>query len=717
MSVTQEIKNRLDIVDVVSDYGVQLRKSGRSYAGFCPFHPNTKTPAFYVFPESQTWRCFGACAEGGDVFTFVMKKNGWDFKEALADLARKAGVELEERRPQDPSRQAAEERLYGLLNAAADYYHQLLLHAPQAEAARRYVDGRALTEETVAAFRLGFSLDAWDAARSHFTGQGYREEELVRAGLLTEHEERKTTYDRFRGRLMFPIRDLDGRVVGFGARTLDPDGIPKYLNSPQTALFDKSHLIYGLDMARRYIREAREVVIVEGYMDAIQAWQAGFRNVVAQMGTALTEPQLRTLQRFSKRFILALDADAAGAKATLRGLQLARETLDRELDVGFNARGLQQLETRLKVDVRVVTLPPGNDPDKIIRADPTQWPRLLAEAKSVVEYVIGVLAAELDPADAKAKAGLARQVLPLINDIGDEVEREHYLSLLSRTLSIPVETLRREQAQMRALLGKKRPPGIRTAATDDRPPGMLTATPSKGGRDAMKSGSSSVVRGPSSAAAPAEPEFGPLDAGPPPDMDEPDYGPEAGGFTPLRGASRPGRHSAVLEAHFLRNILEQPGALTRVNAYLRGHRQPEVAPNDFSRADDRAIFAAADDRTLAGPSVASIDELCDSLGAVLAERVHTLLALPPTPETKLDKLPETLTLSVLDWRLEKLKEVTAQVKGQIESAGRELPVDERTELYRHLDAMAAEMLRIHQAKNAQSAVGRRRAEEAARRSR
>jgi DNA primase len=699
MSVTQEIKNRLDIVDVVSDYGVQLRKSGRSYAGFCPFHPNTKTPAFYVFPESQTWRCFGACAEGGDVFSFVMKKNGWDFKEALADLARKAGVELEERRPVDPGRQAAEDRLFGLLNTAADYYHQLLLHAPQAEAARRYVDGRALTGETVAAFRLGFSLDSWDAARTHFTGQGYREDELVRAGLLTEHEERKTTYDRFRGRLMFPIRDLDGRVVGFGARTLDPDGIPKYLNSPQTELFDKSHLIYGLDMAKRHIREAREVVIVEGYMDAIQAWQAGFRNVVAQMGTALTEPQLRALQRYSKRFILALDADAAGAKATLRGLQLARETLERELDVGFNARGLQQLETRLKVDIRVVTLPPGNDPDKIIRADPTRWPKLLAEAKSVVEYVIGVLEAEMDPTDAKAKAALARQVLPLINDIGDEVEREHYLVLLGRTLGIPVETLRREQAQLRAQVRARPRPaaGPGKSVADGRPQaaaGPGGGPPAVAGRD-----------------RPPEPDFGP------PDFEAAAYGPTTGGFTPLRGASRPGRHAIALEAHFLRNVLEQPGALTRVNAYLRKAHQREVAPNDFTRAEDRVVFAAAEARSLAGPTVASISELCDSLDAVLAERVRTLLALSPTPETKLDKLPETLTLSVLDWRLEKLKEVTAQVKGQIESSAAELPDDERTELYRHLDAMAAEMLRIHQAKNALSALGRRRAEEAAKRGR
>ena len=255
MSVTEEIKSRLDIVDVVSEY-VQLRKSGRNYAGFCPFHNNTRTPAFYVSPEKQTWRCFGACAEGGDIFSFVMKKEGWEFKEALEHLAQRAGVKLERRKPKrhDPG----EDRLADLLDAAADYFHQLLLYAPQAEAARRYVEGRGLGEKTLAAFRIGFSLNSWDACRTHFNAQGYSDQELLEAGLLTENEEKQRKYDRFRNRLMFAIQDINGRVVGFGARTLEKDGIPKYLNSPQTTFFDKSKLLYGLDKAKRQIRDARQ---------------------------------------------------------------------------------------------------------------------------------------------------------------------------------------------------------------------------------------------------------------------------------------------------------------------------------------------------------------------------------------------------------------------------------------------------------------------------
>ncbi len=191
-------------------------------------------------------------------------------------------------------------------------------------------------------------------------------------------------YDRFRNRLMIPIRDVDGRVVGFGARTLEKDGIPKYLNSPQTQLFDKGRLLYGLDTAKRAIREAREVVIVEGYMDVMQGWQAGYRNMVAQMGTALTGDQLRLLKRYTKRFILALDADAAGINATMRSLQVARDTLDREFETRFDARGLVQHEGRLQADIHIVTLPEGYDPDKILRTDPDQWPELLAQAQPVV---------------------------------------------------------------------------------------------------------------------------------------------------------------------------------------------------------------------------------------------------------------------------------------------------------------------------------------------
>lgn len=675
MTDTQEIKNRLDLVDVVQDYGVQLRKSGRNYAGFCPFHANTRTPAFYVFPESQTWRCFGACAEGGDVFSFVMKKNGWDFKETLVDLARRAGVALEETRPKDAAHEAVGERQVALLDAASNYYHQLLLHAPQAEAARRYVSERGLNDDTVAAFRLGFALDSWDAVRTHFTGQGYSEEDLLAVGLLTEHEERHTRYDRFRGRFMIPIRDLDGRVAGFGARTLDPDGIPKYLNSPQTALFDKGHLIFNLDMARRHIREAREVVLVEGYLDVMTAWQHGFRNVVAQMGTALTETQLRLLQKHSKRFVLALDPDAAGAKATLRSLQLARETLDRELDVRFDARGLVQLEGRLRADIRVVTLPAGQDPDKLIRTDPAAWPRLLAEARPVVDYVIEVVAAELEPGDAKGKSAAATQVLPLINDIADPVERDHYFTKLGKTLGIDVVALRQAAEKQK----KERRP---RPARHEPPPAHYDPPPAGGGYY-----------------VPQEPDAPPDEAGIP-----------ARGTLNSGGgkiATRRLRHSPRLEENFLRQCLEHPGALPAVNYLLSRQKQPEVSTADFVRVEDKILLGIISDRATT-PTVATIAELCDSLDSAIGQRVKALFEKPSTLGNRLDRLPDSLALSVLDWRLEKIREQNSILKQLLPSGSRFDSKDELTQSY--LDQVQ-EMKRINHARSAMSATGRRRAEE------
>lgn len=646
MSVTQEIKSRLDIVDLISE-SVSLRRSGRNYAGFCPFHANSRTPAFYVFPETQTWRCFGACAEGGDIFSFVTKKEGWEFKEALEYLARRAGVTLEAHRPADKAQHAFEDKLGDLLTAAADYFHQLLLYAPQAELARRYVSERGLNEQTLDTFRIGYALDSWDACRNHFNAQGYSDDDLVDAGLLTENPEKGTRYDRFRHRLMIPIRDVNGRTVGFGARTLEKDGIPKYLNSPQTALFDKSSLLYGLDTARRHIREARQVVIVEGYLDVMQAWQAGFGNVVAQMGTALTEQQLQLLKRYTKRFVLALDADAAGAKATLRGLEVARETLDHETEIRFNARGLVQYEDRLQAEIRVITLPPGYDPDKIIRTDPSRWPMLLAQAKPVVAYVIGVATQGLDLNDAKAKAAVARQVIPLIKDIADPVERDHYWQQLARALQVDERSLR----QIRL-------PG--------------------------KVGQSAATRS-------VEPE---------------EKRAKGANVTAVFGRS----HATQLrEANFLRQCLYYPQVLAKVNQKLHQQQQPAVSAEDFTAPEDRVLLKHIYQRMSAG-TVVSADELCDSLEEeVLQDRVRSLLAASPAPESELDRLPDTLVLSVYDWRLAKIRQLVSDVQQLFHEAQSQDDADS-LEMYKQLQELSLAVLKINKARDAMSAVNRRRAE-------
>ncbi len=456
MSSIDEIKSRLDIVDLVSE-SVQLRRTGKNYTGFCPFHPNVRTPAFVVFPETGTWRCFGQCNEGGDIFRFVMKKEGWDFPETLRFLADKAGVQLRPPTPQEE--QAAEEgdRLRELLESAVTFYRHNLLETPAGNAALDYLHKRGLRDETIEAFGLGYAPEAWEATTSFFKGRGYTEADLLDTGLVTERDS-GGIYDRFRHRLMFPIRDERGRMTGFGGRVLNPDDLPKFINSPQTALFDKSSLLYGLDRARRAIRTQDQAVIVEGYLDVIALHQAGYANAVSPMGTALNERQLRLLKRFTRRMVLALDADAAGDQATLRGLQVARQALDRESEPVFDARGLLGHEARLRADIRVTTLPQGLDPDEVVNRDPAEWQRIVEEARPVVIHVMETLAADKDLDDPKVKREVADQVLPLIADLPDPLERETYRQRLARLLRV----------DERALVGAARSPARRTPGRSAR---------------------------------------------------------------------------------------------------------------------------------------------------------------------------------------------------------------------------------------------------------
>lgn len=456
MSVIDEVKDRLDLVEVVSSY-LQLSKAGRNYKALCPFH-SEKTPSFVIFPESQRWYCFGACNEGGDAFNFVMRMEGWDFRTALEELATQAGVEL---RPQTPAQEAAADEadhLRELLAAAARYYHHILLNASEAEIARSYVESRGLTDETVSRFVLGYSPSGWDRSREYLVKQGYSVDELLEAGLVIERDS-GGTYDRFRERLMIPIRDRRGRVVGFGARTLAADGVPKYLNSPRTPVFDKSKTLYGLDMARRAIRRRDRAIIVEGYMDVMQAHQAGYQNVIAQMGTALTETQLRHLCRYSRRIVLSLDPDTAGVQATLHGVEVAREALEKEWEPVFDPRGLLGYEGRLGAEIRVLQLPGGKDPDDVIRADAEQWGRLVDQAVPVVDFYLQLLLDEIDLDDTKAKSRAVDQLLPLLRTVANPVEREDYVQKVARSLRVDERAVTaRLRSKERSQLKGRRPP-------------------------------------------------------------------------------------------------------------------------------------------------------------------------------------------------------------------------------------------------------------------
>ncbi len=445
MSTIDEIKSRVDIVDLVSEAGVKLRKTGRNYTGFCPFHENKHTPAFVVWPETGTWRCFGACNEGGDIFKFLMKKEGIDFKEALQRLARRAGVELSEMQRETPQQKEAYDHLRKLLEDAVIFYRSHLLANKEVLAYLR--EKRGLSDATIETFGLGYAPPGWDNALRHFTSRGYSEQDLIDAGLLTVREADSsaqapsTVYDRFRHRIMIPIRDEQGRMAGFGARVVDPNDVPKFLNSPETPIFSKGRLLYGLDRARKAIRAADQAVIVEGYLDVIALHQAGYENVVSPMGTALTEEQLRLLKRFSRRIVLALDPDVAGQKAVSRGLEAARLAMDRQEELAFDARGLLRHEARLQADLRVATIPDGLDPDELVARDAGEWAHLIENAKPIVTHVMETLAIGRNLEDPKVKAEIAAQVLPLIEDLPNPVERDSYRQALARFLRVDERAL------------------------------------------------------------------------------------------------------------------------------------------------------------------------------------------------------------------------------------------------------------------------------------
>jgi len=423
MSVIEEIKQRIDIVEVIGQY-TSLTKSGRTFRGLCPFH-SEKHPSFFVYPEQQSWHCFGACSTGGDVFSFVMKKEGIDFGEALRLMADKAGVSLPSRF--EPGAQKDDrERLCQINETAAQHFHNLLLNSQAGEKARNYLDNRGLLTSTVTSFQLGFSLNSWEALKQHLMDIGYTQDELLTAGLIIAGESGKI-HDRFRNRLMFPICNSSGRVVGFGARALD-DSMPKYLNSPQTPVFDKSSILYGMNLAAPAIRQQDRAVITEGYMDVITAHQNGFDNVIASMGTSITEPQVNILKRFTRNIVLALDADAAGEEAMLRG-------------IGF--------ENTLNAEVKVITLPEGKDPDDVIREDSKTWQDLLEKALPIVDYTFNMVTSSLDLATARDKSLAADSLLPIIAEIKDPVRQAHYLQKLARLVKVTERNLEAELGRIK----------------------------------------------------------------------------------------------------------------------------------------------------------------------------------------------------------------------------------------------------------------------------
>ncbi len=446
MSVISEVKQKMDIVEVISDY-VPLQKAGRNFKALCPFH-SEKHPSFFVFPEQQTWHCFGACGTGGDVFSFVMKKEGIDFGQALRLLAQRAGITLSSPEISKSAEDKKRERLFQINEAAAEYYRHLLFNTKAGEPARAYLSKRKITPETMEKFRLGFSPDSWEALKKFLMSKGYEERELFEAGLIIE-KEGGGNYDRFRNRLMFPICDIQGRVTGFGARVLD-ESLPKYINSPQTPIFDKSGNLYGIDQAKLAARQKNLVIIVEGYMDVLRAHQHGWQNVVASMGTSVTEKQVAIVKRSSKNIALSLDADAAGEEATLRSAEVLIDSLEKKVTPIPTWSGLVKYENILNAEIKVIPLPQGKDPDKVIDESPDLWQNLVEQALPMLDFAFETIISKIDFNKAKDKSLAIQKLLPLVYEIKDPVRQAHYVQKLARRLtiseSILAATLRKSPA-------------------------------------------------------------------------------------------------------------------------------------------------------------------------------------------------------------------------------------------------------------------------------
>jgi DNA primase len=433
VGVAAEVKNKLSVVDVVGET-VQLKKAGSTYKGLCPFH-GEKTPSFTVTPARESWKCFG-CGEGGDIFSFVMKRDGLTFPEALKVLAGKAGVEIDERTTREDARRA---RLRDVMESAIAFYHAVLTGSKTGQPALDYLRGRGFTDVTIATHQLGYAPGGWDTlARTLAAKRQVRPDDLVEVGLAQPRQSaRGGVYDRFRERVIFPIRDMNGAAVGLGGRVLvAPDDTrdhgPKYLNSPATPLFDKSRTLYLIDRAKGPIRKANQAVIVEGYTDALMAHQAGFDNVVASLGTALTPGQVAVVTRYGKRVALAYDVDAAGEKAGTFGVKALESIIPQ----------LAAAETGVELDeVRVVRLPDGKDPDEVLRDTPDLWREEVRTAQPIVDYLIDQHARAFDLKTPGGKTRFVTAIVPTLRAIPNPVMRDAYLQTIHRVSGVEERTV------------------------------------------------------------------------------------------------------------------------------------------------------------------------------------------------------------------------------------------------------------------------------------
>ena len=411
--VIEEIKSRIDLVDVIGEY-VSLKPAGTNFRGLCPFHKE-KTPSFFVSPDKGLWHCFG-CLSSGDLFTFVEKIEGVDFPEALRMLAEKAGVEIKRF---DRHLISQKTKLLDICDLSAKFYQKILNDSPLAEKARKYLrEERQLNKETIKEFKLGFAPDRWDTLLNFLIKRGFKEREIKTAGLVVESTKKENQfYDRFRNRIIFPLCNIYGQVIGFTARIMP--GIEtqegKYINTPETQIFNKRKILYGLDKAKIAIREKNQAIMVEGQMDVITCHQNKVKNVVCSSGTALTEEQIKLLSRYTKNVILGFDLDVAGETATQRGVDLL-------LKEDFN--------------VKILCLPIGKDPDECLRKNKKAWDEAIANPLPIMDYYFNLAFKNKDLNKIEDKKTISNTLLPIIAKLGNSVEQNLWLKKLAKDLSI-----------------------------------------------------------------------------------------------------------------------------------------------------------------------------------------------------------------------------------------------------------------------------------------
>lgn len=433
MQQSDEIKQKLDIVDIIRDY-LPLKAAGMNFRARCPFH-REKTPSFMVSPDKQIFHCFG-CGKGGDVFTFIQEIEGVDFIGALRILAPKAGVMLKR---QDPKLASQRNRILDILEISRKHYHQLLLTSKLAEGTRKYLKSRGIDREIAEEWQIGFALDSWDNLSNLLKSKAFSEQEIFLAGMIAKSDTSSRFYDRFRGRIMFPINDLNGATVAFSARIMpeqeEENKMGKYINSPQTNVYDKSKIIFGLDKAKLHIKSEDLAIVAEGQMDVITAHINGHKNVIASSGTALTQDQIQIIKRYTNNIALAFDMDAAGSMAADRG---AREAMKAEMNV------------------KVIELPNGKDPDECIRKDPELWREAIANARQVMEYYFNQIFKDLDINKIENKREGVKKALPIIRQLENKIEQDYWLKYLSEIVNVDEFILREAISGIKNIKTSKR---------------------------------------------------------------------------------------------------------------------------------------------------------------------------------------------------------------------------------------------------------------------